>query len=192
MDKLYDLLYNHPDLKIVGIVLGIFLIGVHLAALFLRAPLTPLLRQFPRHNIAGIVILAICGVWAWFLMSTMDLGEFYTMEKVVKIVIPVGFILVVTYVKEFLAVRSLGTLMLLIPSPFLAAAFLEAPLTRLLIPIICFVWIIVGMFWIGMPYLLRDWITWITKDDQPKRWLFSCAGGAAYGALMLLCAVLYY
>lgn len=192
MDKLYDLLYNQLELKFVGIGFGLVLIGAHLAALFQRERLTPLLKKFPRNDIAGYVLLGICGVWSWFLMDTMDLGEFYTMERVVKIVIPIGFVLVVTYVKEFLAVRSLGVLMMLVPAPFLNAAFLEAPVTRLFIPFLCYIWIIVGMFWVGMPYLLRDWIDWFTEKDQPKRWLYGCAGGAAYGGLMLLCALLFY
>lgn len=188
---LHAQIYQDLPLKTAGIIFGAGLLAAHLAALVLKNKLIPLLREFPRDRTSGFVLLAICGAWSFFLISTMDLGEFYTIEKLVKFAIPVGFFLVAYYVGEFLAVRALGVLMMLVAAPFLNAAFLEPPISRLLIPAMCFVWIIVGMFWIGMPYLLRDWIGWITSEGT-KRWQIGCEIGAAYGLLTLVCALLFY
>jgi hypothetical protein len=41
-----------------------------------------------------------------------------------------------------------------------------------------------------MPYLLRDWITWLT--DKPARWRTALLAGAAYGVAMLVAALLWY
>ena len=41
-----------------------------------------------------------------------------------------------------------------------------------------------GMFWVGMPYTLRNQITWITATET--RWRAAAFAGLAYGAL--LCA----
>lgn len=191
MEALYNNLYVELQLKTAGIVFGVVLILAHVAALFQREKLTSFLKKFPRDRVSGIVLLAICSVWSFFLIDNMHLGEFYTMERFVKFIIPIGFFLVMSYVSEFLSVRSLGVLAMLLPAPFLNAAFLEAPFTRLLIPILCYVWIIVGMFWVGMPYLLRDWIDWITEEGT-DRWKKGCIGGASYGAIVLLCAIIFY
>ena len=100
------------------------------------------------------------------------------------------FVLVVVYVPEFLAVRALGTLMLLAASPVLHAAFLQLQTSRLLLPVLAYAWVLVGMFWVGMPYLMRDWITWATQNQA--RWNMAALGGAAYGAAMQVAALVDY
>lgn len=102
------------------------------------------------------------------------------------ILLPVTFFLVVAYVPEFLAVRALGTLMLLGASPVLHAAFLQPPATRLVLPILAYAWVVIGIFLVGMPYLLRDWISWATQNAG--RWKLAAMGGAAYGVGMLVLA----
>jgi hypothetical protein len=97
-------------------------------------------------------------------------------------------VLVVSFVPEFLAVRALGALLLLAASPVLHAAFLQPQTSRLLVPILAYVWVLGGMFLVGMPYLLRDGITWATAN--PGRWKMASAGGVAYGALMLVVAAI--
>jgi hypothetical protein len=104
--------------------------------------------------------------------------------------VPLSFFLVIIYVPEFLAVRALGTLMILAASPLLHAAFLQPQTSRLLIPILAYVWAIVGMFLVGLPYLLRDWIDWVTQSAT--RWRLAAIGGAAYGALLFVVAVVDY
>ena len=42
---------------------------------------------------------------------------------------------------------------------------------------------VIGMFWVGMPYLMRDQIAWALKSKS--RWLALSAGGIAYGAAIL-------
>jgi len=45
-----------------------------------------------------------------------------------------------------------------------------------------FVWIVFAMFWVGMPYTLRDQIGWVTGSE--KRWRAAALGGIVYGALL--------
>jgi len=58
-------------------------------------------------------------------------------------------------------VRALGALLLLVAGPVLTAAFLQPQASRLLLPILAYAWIIVGMYFIGMPFLMRNWTSWI-------------------------------
>ena len=188
MEDLYRLLYEDIQLKPTAILLGLLLVGGHLAAWFKKEQLTALLPQLPRSRPAGIVLLLLSTLWSWWLIRYMDLGEFYGVRGILNLAIPISFFLVVYHVQEFLAVRSLGILLMLAAGPVLQAAFLEEPFTRLLLPSIAYVWIIVGMFWVGMPFLMRDWITWIVDKNHPKRWSYACGIGAGYGLLMILCA----
>ena len=120
----------------------------------------------------------------------MDLGEFFNLERPVQMVLIAGFFGVAIYVQEFLAVRAIGFFLILAACPVLNAAFLEPPVTRLLLVALAYVWIVKGMFWVGMPYLMRDQLAWATAE--PNRWKALTLAGVAYGALVLVCALAFY
>ena len=43
--------------------------------------------------------------------------------------------------------------------------------------------IVLGMFWVGMPYTLRNQISWVSASE--KRWRAAAFAGLAYGALLV-------
>jgi hypothetical protein len=194
--ELYDWIFHqHPEsgglpLKSTGIVLGLLLLGTHVLAAWKSEATISLLRRFPRQRLYGIVILAVCMVWSLFLAAYMDMGEFFTFRRYLLMIIPATFVLVIIYVPEFLAVRALGALMLLAASPVLHAAFLQPQISRLLLPILAYAWIIGGMFFVGMPYLMRDAVEWVTKT--PMRWKLATGSGVAYGIVLLVAAFVSY
>jgi hypothetical protein len=190
MSKLYELLYLDIALRPTGIVLGLLLVALHLYCLFQADKVGAWLKKFPRNKTIGVIILAIDALWCYMIITNMDLGEFFTVRRFVQLAIPLGFFLVITFSDEFLAVRALGLFLLLAACPILAAAFLEEPRSRLHLSILAYVWIIKGLFWVGMPYIMRDSIDWVTS--QPKRWKLACSAGAAYGVLILVCALAFY
>ena len=190
MKELYDSVYDKLTLQTAGIILGILLVAAHAFAFWKRELLGDWLKRMPRNKNAGVIILAFDAVWAWILISEMDLGEFYTIERFLQLLVPVTFLFVINFVDEFLAVRAVGVLLLLAATPILNAAFLQPQASRLLLPILAYAWIIIGLFWVGMPYLMRDQIKWVTSSTG--RWNGTCAAGAAYGMVVLAAAVLFY
>ncbi|MEM1294713.1 MAG: hypothetical protein AAGH89_05065 [Verrucomicrobiota bacterium] len=190
MTELYNAIYEDLTLRQAGVILGIILMVIHAIAYVQRPQVMNFLVALPRNRKAGIVLLIIATAWSFLMISEMDLGEFYTIRQMVKFFLPIGCFLVIQYVDEFLSVRALGAIMMLAAAPFLNAAFLEPPTTRLLIPFIAYIWIIVGMFWVGMPFLMRDWIKWL--GEKENRYQIGCISGAAYGLLTLICAVSFW
>ena len=192
---LYDYLYHDAPtggipLKGTGIVLGIALIVSHAWVLMNGEKTKAFLKSFPRTFQWGVILMVISLVWALFLLANMDMGEFFTWRRFLLMLLPVSFVLIVVYVPEFLAVRALGCLMLLAASPVLYAAFMLPQTSRLLLPILAYAWIIAGMYFIGMPYLMRDGITWLTA--KPGRWNAAVYAGIGYGVLLLATAVVSY
>jgi hypothetical protein len=72
---------------------------------------------------------------------------------------------------------------MLLAEPVISSAFLRPELWRLLIVLLAYVWLTLGMFWVGKPYLLRDQITWLTKSIL--RWRIAAALGVVWGGLIL-------
>jgi hypothetical protein len=178
------------SLQAVGLIIGFLLAITHALALVKPAMMQDFLRKFPRHRGIGITILAVDGIWAFWLIGNIDLGEFYTWENPIRIILPVCFLLFIFFVEEFLAVRAIGIFLLLLACPLLDVAFLREPVTRLLLPSLAYAWILLGLFWIGMPYLMREQITWMSGNNG--RWRICSAAGLAYGVALLVCAMMFW
>ena len=134
--------------------------------------------------------MLVSGAWFFWLVTHMDLGEFTPMRGPLQVAAPVVTVLAILYMKEFLAVRALGIIGLLAAEPLLESAFLREEKMRLFLVSLVYVNIIAAMFWVGMPYLLRDLISWITASKN--RWRTAAFAGFAYGVLLcvggLFCA----
>lgn len=192
---LYDYLYHLAPtggipLKGTGIVVALALILSHGWALKNTAKTQAFLKAFPRTYSWGVILLTIDFLWSEFALVNMDMGEFFNMRDKFMMIVAGGYVAVLIYVKEFLAVRALGALLLLVAGPVLTAAFLQPQISRLLLPILAYVWIIVGMFFIGMPFLMRDWVNALIS--KPQRWNLAVYGGIAYGIVLLAAAILFY
>jgi hypothetical protein len=183
------MLYDLP-LKPTGMVLGGLLIAGHVLAMMSRPRLVPALRKFPRSEVAGSVLLTIAALWAFALVARMDLGEFQPQRRLLMVAVPVMYFAALFFMTEFLAVRATGMLALLAGDLLLDAAFMRDPLSRLLLPALAYVWIVLGLFWVGMPYTMRDQIAWLTA--KPARFQMACVAGVIYGLAVLGCAIAFY
>ena len=166
------------------IIVGLLLIAAHAIALWKAQDVQAWLRAFPRSKNLGIALVTASAVWFFTLVWTMDLGEFSNWRQTVLILTPVAWLLTIKFVDEFLAVRALGMLTLLVAEPLLESAFLRPEMSRLFLVTLVYIWIVFAMFWVGMPYTLRDQISWVTADQ--KRWRAAAFAGFAYGVLLLV------
>ena len=178
----------HFSLHAAGLAAGAILVLLSLLALFL--PVKNFLPYFPRSYRAGVILLSVDLVWSFWLLSTMEMGEFASFRRPLLFALPIGFVLVLKFVDEFLAVRALGILCQLAADPLLEAAFLRPEVSRLLVAVLAYLLIIAGLFWVTMPYLLRDQISWGTRDSA--RWRILSAIGFLFGAAILVCAFAFY
>jgi len=165
---IYDALNQSPTgLRTTGMVFGTVLVLGHALALWKGEAARKWLKTFPFNLLAGRILLAVGTLWALGLFSgylgflgipRMDMGEFYHLRGIFQILTLASAVLVGVYCTEFLAVRALGCVMLLASAVLLDAAFLHEPISRLLLVIYAYAAILKALFWIGMPYLMRDQI----------------------------------
>lgn len=192
--------YETIPLFSVGILLGLWLVGSHALMLVKSTQVQGWLKKFPRNQQAGQIILALGMAWFWLLIAPdglgklsalrMDLGDFNNIKPVLQLLVPATLIAVCISVRDFLAVRALGLLGLMISAPLLEAAFLKEPVSRLLVPIFAYALLTKSLFFVGMPYLFRDAITWATA--RSARWNALAFAGVAYGVAVLVCAFAFW
>ena len=175
-------------LKMTMLGTGIVLFLAHAFALAKGRSVREWLRNFPRNREAGVVLTLVAGAWFFFLVQRMDLGDFDPWRNTVLIGTPIAAALAIMFIPDFLAVRALGACALLIAEPMLESAFLRDEKIRLVLVVLTYAWVVLGMFWVGMPYTLRDQIAWVSASE--KRWRAAAFAGLAYGALLVAGALL--
>ena len=182
---IYDL-----SLQTGGFIAGMALVVLSLPGLIKPGLVQIWLKRFPRSSVGGIVLLSLVLVWSFWLLATMEMGEFSSFRRPLMIVLPIGYVLVLRFVEEFLAPRALGILCLLAAEPLLEAAFFRYETSRLFLTVLAYLMIIAGLFWVTMPYLLRDQINWSTQTKA--RWHTVHGIAALYGITILACAFTQY
>lgn len=125
---------------------GLALLLGHVFALLFGRAIQERLRAFPRSETAGIVLFVVASAWFGGLVALTDLGEFSPMRSKFLIFTVVGAMLMLRFVREFLAVRALGMLLLLVAEPLLESAWMRPEQGRLWLVGLVYVWIVSGLF----------------------------------------------
>jgi hypothetical protein len=178
------------SLQTTGLAVGLLLVLSHALGLLKPSASIHFARAFPRSRVAGTVLLLLAAVWSFLLVTDIDLGEFSRLRSLMLFGIVVGAVLSWLYVEEFLAVRALGMLLLLASEPLLESCALRPEESRLLLVTLAYAWIIAGLFFVGMPYLLRDAVKILTAKKQI--WLLAALGGLLYGAVLMTAALIWW
>jgi hypothetical protein len=180
----------HFSLQLTGLVTGLILCMFGALGFALDGSARNFMAAFPRSRTAGIVILALDLVWSFWLVSTMEMGEFSAFRRPFLVILLVGFFLTLRFVDEFLAVRALGILALLAAEPMLDAAFFRYEPSRLVLTVFAYVLVVLGLTWVMVPYKLRDQINWFGKTTA--RWRGVNVVGFVYGVALIALALTRY
>jgi hypothetical protein len=185
-----DAMIYHFSLQLAGLLTGLILCLLGALGFAMDESARNFMAAFPRSRIAGIIILAVDLAWAFWLVSTMEMGEFSAFRRPFLVILPVGFFLTLRFVDEFLAVRALGILALLVAEPMLDAAFFRHEPSRLVLTVFAYVLVVLGLTWVMVPYKLRDQINWFSKTTV--RWRGANVFGFVYGVALIALALTRY
>jgi hypothetical protein len=185
--------YQEISLGSAGLILGIFLIVLYGLMLAKPERSMEVAKKLPRNSQVGTYLMGIGMVWFWLLVAppgkgifsslSMDLGEFNKAKKYLMIGVPLFCVGMIMLVREFLFVRGLGLCLLMAAAPLLYASdFEDAPL-QFVMPLFCYVMIVKGLYFVGMPYLFRDGVNWATASEG--RWRVISLGGLIVGLVFV-------
>ena len=180
----------HLSLQAAGIIAGVLLLLLAVPGLWKPDLTRNVALRFPRSRPFGVALLTVDLIWSFWLLATMEMGEFSTFRRPLLIALPIGYFLAIRFVDELLAVRALGILCLLAAEPLLDAAFFRYEASRLLVTVCAYVMVVAGLFWVMMPYLLRDQLRWSTRSPARCRVLHGLI--LLYGVAILAFAVMRY
>src|SRR5438552_17379740 len=105
---IYDL-----SLQTGGFIAGMALVVLSLPGLIKPGLVQIWLKRFPRSSVGGIVLMSLVLVWSFWLLATMEMGEFSSFRRPLMIDLPIGYVLMMGYVVEYHADRACDILSLL-------------------------------------------------------------------------------
>ncbi len=185
--------YQEISLGTAGLLLGLFLIVLYGLMLLKPERSMEIAKKLPRNSQVGTYLMGIGMVWFWLLVAppgkgmlsalSMDLGEFNKAKKYLMFAVPLFCIGMIMYVREFLFVRGLGLCLLMVAAPLLYAADFEEASLQFVMPLFCYLLIIKGLYFVGMPYLFRDGVNWATASAG--RWRTLSLAGVIVGLVFL-------
>jgi hypothetical protein len=145
------------------IATGLFLILCGGTLIFNYNPSQKILKVFPRSKPATYILMATAIIWFSFKIYNLPSSEFGDYSTILLVIF-----LSITFasfylVPDFLGVRALAGLTLLIADILLDAAFMQEPTSRLFLVSFVYLAILFVLILGVVPYVLRDVINWFFK-----------------------------
>ena len=173
------------SLSIVSIALGLCIAAAQCFGLSKPAAYSAALRAFPRSFPWGCALMLLGTGWFLYYLSLESISDFASYKSYLL----VGFAAIgigsCIFVRDFLAVRGLAVVMLLLGKLLVDTGRPFLPVTSwvLVVQVWAYVLIFFGMWLTISPWRLRDWVTWATANGDRLKMI--CAIRLAFGVLLI-------
>ena len=183
-------MYYFVPLKHVAIGIGALLIAGRLPGVLNPQRFRDFARKFPRSVPWGIAFLTISAVWCSIIVSGAS-EEGMVIRKEIVYAFIWGIYAGLIFLKfDFLAVRGLAIVLMLIAKVIVDSANqLETP-WRLVMTVLAYIWAIASMWFTVSPWRMRDLLDWVTATDARTR--LKCGIGCAVGVLLITLGLFAY
>jgi hypothetical protein len=166
-------------LSTLSICLGLFCAALNLIGLFSPARFAAAARKFPRSVPVGFVLTLAGTAWFVWNLSRESLADFESFKPALfTLFIGVG-LGTCFFVQDFLAVRGLSVLLLLLGKLMVDTERWAASEWRLVIAALAYLMVLAGMWFTVSPWRLRDLLNWDTATQARVR--ATCALRLAFG-----------
>jgi len=176
------------SLFLATLIPGLVVAALGAALLANRPAVRTRLQALPRSGTAAVILFggsAACFLWLVWNLSTADFGDYHVLLTIAFAAVAV---LAFKCVPDFLAVRGVCALMLLVASPLLRAAYMEYNHPQRLLLVTPVFLLVALSIWFGVqPYRARDFLEWLYAKPARTRGV----GGLLLGYGVLLVAVAF-
>jgi hypothetical protein len=156
-------------LSSLAIILGMAVIVPHLLALLKPAAFATALRKFPRSELWGFILMGIGTAWFLWNVHIESLADFVAYKHLMLFGFGAVGVLACIFVRDYLAVRGMAVVLLLMAKLMLDTARWYDSEWRIVIAVLAYIWILAGMVFIISPWRLRDMIHWATANEKRIR-----------------------
>jgi hypothetical protein len=126
-------------------------------------------RKFPRSQIWGYALMLLGTAWFLYYLEQESISEFKSIKPFMRLGFVALGISTCLFVSDFLAVRGLAIVMMLLAKLMVDTARWAPSDWRLVIVVWAYMMIVAGMWFTISPWRLRNILEWATATDQRVR-----------------------
>lgn len=134
---------------------------------------------FLRSTKAAVIVFGGSELWFLYLLSQLGEADFGNIKGILIAVFGIAGILAFFYLDDFLSVRGLAVLGLLLAREFLDSAFMQDPASRLVLVTFSYAVVLASLYLGAIPYRLRDFFTYLY--EHPSR-------AKIFGIILCICS----
>jgi hypothetical protein len=159
------------DIKLSNLatVMGFGLALPQIYGLLKPADFAARVRRFPRSFVAGIILMMLGTAWFVYNLSLESISDFASYKEVLLGGFAAVGIASCLFVQDFLAVRGLAVVFLLLAKLMVDTERWNPSGWRLVIAVWAYALCIAGMWFTVYPWHLRDLLNWATANEKRVR-----------------------
>jgi hypothetical protein len=171
-------------LSTLAIGLGALVLLINLYGLVKPAQFADAARRFPRSLPAGYFFMLLGTVWFIANVRAESLADFESLKPYLYILFVGVGVGACFFVQDFLAVRGLAVVLLLLGKLMVDSERWVASEWRLVMAIWAYLMVAVGIWWTVSPWRMRDALHWANATDTRVR--LGSAVRCAFGLFVLI------
>lgn len=175
---------SEVKLSTLSIILGLIVVLLNVFGLLNPKAFAAAARQFPRNTAVGYVLTLLGTFWFLYYVSQESVSDFATMKKFFYLLFGGVGIATCIFVRDFLPVRGLAVVFLLMARLMTDAARWADTDWRLVISTWAYVLAVAGMWFTISPWRLRDILNWSVATESRTRMLSGVR--CSFGLLVLV------
>lgn len=158
-------------LSTLSIVLGLGMALPQIYGIVKPKDFAASVRKFPRSLPIGILLMLIGTAWFLLNLSQESISDFATYKNVLFLLFAAVGVGSCIYVQDFLAVRGLAVVFLLLAKLMVDTGrpMLEKTHWTLVIQVWAYLMVVAGIWLTLSPWRLRDMLNWATADETRVR-----------------------
>lgn len=141
-------------------------------------------KDFPRNETAGWTLMLAGMAWFLWVLSGETLADFEKFRMHFKIFIVATGVGACFFLKDFLAVRGLAVILLLLAKLIVDTARWHESDWRLVLIVLAYALVLKAMWFTVAPWRMRDIIEWATANEG--RFKLMCGVRLAFAVLLIV------
>lgn len=158
-------------LSTLAITLGLLFGLPYIYGVLKPAAFGAMLRKFPRYTPVGYVLMLLSAAWFLAYLKQESISDFAAFKPFLYGLFGLVGVGACLFVKDFLPIRGLAVLWLILAKLMVDTARWVDTEWRLVIVIWAYIWVLAGIWFTVSPWRLRDIIDWGTANEQRIRLL---------------------
>jgi len=171
-------------LSTLAVLLGLAVALPQIYGLMKPAGFRDAVRKFPRSETFGYILMLLGTVWFLWNLQKENISDFAAYKKLMLFAFGAVGVAACIFVKDFLAVRGLAIVFLLLAKLMVDTARWVDTEWRLVIVTWAYVLVVAGMWFTVSPWRLRDILNWGTATDDRVR--VGCGLRLAFGVFVVI------